>query len=329
MPVWVKPVFIVLLLIGLGVLLQQLPLAAMMQRLADLAWWQWPLWLGLNLLLLHLATLRWWLFLTHFAPFSFYRLLVIRQAGQVVNMLTPGPQVGGEPLQLYWLARQHLSLSKCLVALGLDRLLELGINLSVLALGLVLLLDSRFNQLVSPVLPGASWLLMLPVAALLLWWCWQPGWLADRCAPLMAKWRAHPRLAAYMNTSDQSLLTILRSLLQTPTLWLAGIGLSLGVWVLVLSELALLLQMVNVQLTVDEFVLLALALRLAQFVPVPAGLGALEAAVFGACALLDLSAATAGSLILLMRCRDLALILGGFICLRWVERMPNGFAQST
>jgi uncharacterized membrane protein YbhN (UPF0104 family) len=136
-------------------------------------------------------------------------------------------------------------------------------------------------------------------------------------------------LAAYINPADQSVPVILRDLLHQPAIWLAGIGLSLGVWILVLSELALLLSMVRVQLTLDEFVLLALALRLAQFVPVPAGLGALEAAVFGACTLLDLSATTAGSLIVLMRCRDLALILGGFICLRWVERTPGGLAQST
>src|SRR5690606_41055301 len=47
--------------------------------------------------------------------------------------ITPGPQFGGEPFQLYWLwKRCSLPLYKGFLALALDRFIELSVNFAIL-----------------------------------------------------------------------------------------------------------------------------------------------------------------------------------------------------
>src|SRR5690606_19692420 len=83
---------------------------------------------------------------------DFPKLLCIRQAGQLVSFITPGPQFGGEPLQIYWLYSQaRQPLHKAILTLGLDRFFELWVNFAVLLLGVLYLL-------VSPATNVAGWL---------------------------------------------------------------------------------------------------------------------------------------------------------------------------
>ena len=77
-----------------------------------------------------------------------HQLVQVRQAGSAINFLTPGPQFGGEPLQVLWLHRVFkLPLQQAVLVLGLDRFCETTINMLTL-LTLVLLLGSqpRSNQ---------------------------------------------------------------------------------------------------------------------------------------------------------------------------------------
>src|SRR5687768_10430210 len=102
--------------------LAQLPLAEISTSINSLNPAQWIFWLGLNGLIILLLGLRWQLLTRALAaPIKLLKLLAIRQAGQAVSFITPGPQFGGEPLQVYWLYRYGMPLRKALLALGLDR----------------------------------------------------------------------------------------------------------------------------------------------------------------------------------------------------------------
>ena len=91
----------------LGWILSQLPLATITQSISALSPQQWLAWLGLNLAIILLAALRWRVLTGMLKlPVSLGELLLIRQAGQAVRFITPGPQFGGEPLQIFWMWRR-------------------------------------------------------------------------------------------------------------------------------------------------------------------------------------------------------------------------------
>jgi uncharacterized membrane protein YbhN (UPF0104 family) len=93
-----------------------------------------------------------------------------------------------------------------------------------------------------------------------------------------------------------------------------------------LSELALLLKLVGVQFTLSGFVLIAVALRLALLLPLPGGIGSLEASILWSFQMLGLPVSAAISLIALMRLRDAVMLLAGLLSLRLVQRQPQATA---
>ena len=98
-------------------------------------------WILLNVLIIFVLVYRWKILVyTLNQTIRFASLLMVRQAGQLVSFITPGPQFGGEPLQVYWLWKVfrlpgHISV----LAVGLDRFYELWVNFAVLVLALLLL----------------------------------------------------------------------------------------------------------------------------------------------------------------------------------------------
>lgn len=319
-----------LLALGLtGWTLSRLPLAELGQSLQQLTLPRALQWFALNAAMLVASSLRWSLLCRGVGcERSWLQLLPLRQAGATVSFLTPGPNFGGEPLQLYWLcSRLGLRLPDALLALGLDRLLEVGTNLGVVLLAVLWLLagDSAAG--------GVDWrrvALLLALVALalggVLWLLLQrPQWLAARLAQLPARWRGHPRLqglGANWQDSGQRLRGLLSG--ETLLLWQCLL-LSLAGWGLLLLELQLLLHWLQASLDLQSFVLLVVSLRLAMLLPTPGGLGSVEAAVAAVFQWLALPAAAALGLLALMRLRDALLLLlgsGCFTALQWADRPP-------
>ncbi len=302
--------------------LRQLPLAAMGAALIGLTPGQWLLWLLLNVVVMALSTGRWQLFARALGDrVALWPLLLIRMAGQTVSFLTPGPQFGGEPLQVYWLCQRHgIALHRAVLSLGLDRFFDLWVNFAVLLGGVGLLLFTRL-------VPSQDWqgtllvltlaLFALPALGLLV--LRQPAWLATRLGTLVARWERHPRLqgsGAALSGHWQALQHALRTLLQTRrAVLVAGLLLSLLGWAAILLELRALLWFLNVTVEIGDFVLLFVAIRLAMLLPLPGGIGTIEAAVLWCFATLELGTAEALGLIALMRLRDVAILGFGLSCL--------------
>jgi len=299
--------------------LRQLPLADIGASVRGLSVLDTAMWLLLNVAVMVLSTARWQAFAHMLGNrVALWPLLLIRMAGQTVSFLTPGPQFGGEPLQIYWLWKRHsVPVHKAVLALGLDRFFELWVNFSVLLGGAALLL---FTQLV----PAQDWqgtvltlvllVLALPLLGLLV--LRQPGWVTARLSRLTQRWQAHPRLQQ-IETHWQALREDLQRVARNkrPTL-LAGLLLSLLGWVFILGELRALLWFLNVPVETGEFVLLFVGIRLAMLLPLPGGIGTIEAAVLWSFALLGFAAGDALGLIALMRLRDAAILLFGLLSLR-------------
>ncbi len=307
--------------------LAQLPLAEISNSISSLSTMQWIFWLGLNGIIILALGLRWQLLnIALGAPIRLLRLLAIRQAGQAVSFITPGPQFGGEPLQVYWLYKYGIPLRKALLSLGMDRFFELWINFSVLLLAVLLLLtgigdnsgDNNTTHTIgdwqTALVPLLIFLgLMFSLAWILIK---QPQWINNRLERIAARWQHNHRLNN-INQHWQSLGDDLRIALRTQKpRFLLAIFLSLLGWAGLLGELYLILHFVGIDAELHSFLIILVAMRMALLLPMPGGVGTIEASVLWSFHTLNLPASAALGLIALMRVRDAIVLIIGLACLR-------------
>lgn len=307
--------------------LAQLPLAEISHSIGSLSSTQWIFWLGLNALIILVLTLRWQLLTQALvAPVNLLKLLLIRQAGQAVSFITPGPQFGGEPLQVYWLYQYGLPLRKALLSLGLDRFFELWVNFSVLLLAVLLLFtgigdNSSDNNTHSTIGDWQTALVPLLVfLGLMFALAWvlikQPLWINNRLERIAARWQHNHRLNN-INQHWQSLGDDLRIALRTQKpRFLLAVLLSLLGWAGLLGELYVILHFVGIDADLHSFLIILVAMRMALLLPMPGGVGTLEASVLWSFHTLNLPASAALGLIALMRVRDALVLMVGLACLR-------------
>jgi glycosyltransferase 2 family protein len=322
----------IIALILLVITLSQLPLHHVITAIQSLNLMNWIIWLSLNAVIILLLTWRWHLLIHAFsASFSFLKLLSIRQAGQTVSFITPGPQFGGEPLQIYWLCKKGVPLSAAIFSLAVDRLLELMANFSILLLAALLLLSISHSNLVASNFATPN--LQVPYIALIttgLFVCGviflllrRPGWTSRQLKRLMSPWQHNEHIQKlgqqWKNIGHhwRVLLTERKKFLFTAIL------ISLSGWAGLLAEIWLVLYFVGVNPDIYEFVFILLALRMALLLPIPGGVGTVEAAVLWSFTSLDLSIQSAISLIALIRLRDVILLLIGFYCLKVADKRLN------
>lgn len=299
--------------------LKQLPLADIAAQLERLSWHNWLFWLLINCAILYLAVKRWQVLGRALqTPLTLTSLFRLRQAGSAVSFLTPGPHFGGEPLQLYWMHRHcGIILHRAVAMLGLDRFVETGTNFAVLLAGVLILLGTAL-------LPVHEWLqvcatlagvlgAMLMAAALVLR---HPQWLAKRWQSNNAGgWRA--------------LVDLLQAALakHQPHLWLALL-LSIVGWGALLLELVVLMRFLGLSPSPTELILVMVGMRLAMLLPVPGGIGTIEASLLWSFQLLGLPVTVAVGLIALMRLRDALVLFIGLACLWSFHRLQLGSAPA-
>ncbi len=248
---------------------------------------------------------RWWLILwAQGYRVPFLALVGYRLAGFSLSYFTPGPQFGGEPLQVY-LSRKHhqLPTDVAVASVTLDKLIELLVNFTFLATGIAITLQSGLlgELAVSQILWLAMGLLVFPAGYLaFLWIGWRPfTWLSRRL----------PRLAGkpFLVTLAQAETQIGQFCRQHPGPLLAALILSMIVWAGMILEYWLMLRFLGLTLSPAQTIIALTAARLAFLAPTPGGLGALEASQAFAIQALGFSPALGISATLLIRARDLAI----------------------
>ncbi|UCD99993.1 MAG: flippase-like domain-containing protein [Chloroflexota bacterium] len=267
---------------------------------------------GLNVVIFALLSLRWWLILRAQGHHpSFLSLISYRLAGFGVNYFTPGPQFGGEPLQVYLLnQREGLKTSTAAASVSVDKLLELLANFSFLFVGISLILLSgnlagatRSELIFLPLL-----LLAFPISYLVaLRLGYQP--LNALVIRIDNRNIDSSRFEGLMETICETEFQVSEFCLQKgPTLLLVAF-LSMWVWALMVLEFNLMARFLGIHLTLIQVLVALTAARIAFLLPLPAGLGSLEAGQVMAMGLIGVNPILGVSLSLLIRVRDV--IFGG------------------
>lgn len=270
-----------------------------------------------NLLVLITLCGRWWLFLAgagYVIPFG--RLLGYRTAAFAVSYFTPGPHMGGEPLQVYLVSKRHgVPTAVAIAAVTLDKLLEMVINLLVLGVGLAFVLQQSIlvNALSPKTLYLAFGLVLLPLPALAALYYGRHA-LAHWLAPLHRR-GGHPsdattlstRLEGWLQTIAQSEAQISALWRNSPQIFLAACFVSVLSWGALVGEFWYMTYTLGLGLSLRGAVTFLLAMRVAMLLPLPAGLGAVEASLTVAATALGLPPVAGLGLSLLIRLRDVSL----------------------
>lgn len=297
--------------------------------LARVTLWELALFLGANGLLALLLANRWWLSLRLLGyRVGFGRVAIYRLVGATVSMITPGPQFGGEPMQVWLLNRRSgIPLPAAIASVTLEKSMELMANLSFLVAALIYVAAS--GLLGTPHAGQFAWvaggLLALPLLFLLALFAGKrPGsgaarWLARGLPRRLLR----PWLRAVHRAVEPSEAR-LGALVQEYPLRVGGLYLvSLGNWALLLGEYWLALTILGLELNLAQVLAAMVALRVAVLLPAPAGLGALEASQVLALTALGAGPAAGIGLSLLIRLRDLILIGLGLLLTQLSYRWPD------
>ena len=303
-----------------ALLVRNLPFASILASIVDLSIRQWLIWIIVNLLIIAVFVQRWSCLATGFDhDLGFVNLLLLRQAGQSSSFITPGPQFGGEPLQVYLLWRRFLlSPASSILLVTADRFYELWINFAVLLLGVLFLLFSE-SALLN--LSSIAMILSILVIALslLIWILIKRSEKIEKLIDnFAAKWLQSARLSE-MKVQWENFNSSLKILLENTYSLSLALGLSIAGWLLTFVELYLVLGFFNISLNLEDLIMLMVMMRLAFLLPLPGGFGTLEAAVFWSFNHLHLPLAGAAAMLALIRTRDILMVAAGLYCLRLLQ----------
>ncbi len=320
-----KPAWNIQLLIWLGLIalfvwgLLTIPLEPIWQALRGLSLRAVATLILVNLALFLMFSSRWWIILrAQGYRLPYLALVGYRLSAFSMSYFTPGPQFGGEPLQVYLTRSRHdVPDGVAIAAVALDKLLELLVNFTFLVTGIAIIIQSGLlgDLAIGQVLGLAVALLILPGGYLLaLWAGWQP---LTRLSGRLPTW-AHRFIPRIIVDAESQVTIFCRR--QPGVILLAGL-LSLVIWAGLILEYWLMLHFLGLQLSLAQTVSALTAARLAFLAPTPGGLGALEASQIFALRALGFSPALGISVTLLIRARDL--VIGG-MGLWWLGILTRG-----
>jgi uncharacterized protein (TIRG00374 family) len=286
--------------------LRNVPFREIWNTLAQLHFSQVAILFVINALVILLITARWWVIVRAENPaIPFLTLIRYRLSVFGLSYFTPGPQVGGEPLQVLYLQRNHgISFARATSAVIMDKLLEFLANFILIGIGLtaairVGLIARNGTQAFGSLIPVAVVLLWPLVHLILLYRGQYPiSSLLRSAAPLIGS----PNWARLIIVSERMAAAFARRKLRA---LLLALGFSLLAWAGMAAEYFLMASFLNVTLSFEQTLAALTAALFAFLLPLPGGLGALEASQVYALTTLGYAPAIGISLSLIMRARDI------------------------
>ena len=224
-----------------------------------------------------------------------------RLAAFAVSYATPGPQVGGEPVQALLLARAGVPLATGAAALVADRALE-GLTTAVVLSGLAGVTCLR------GVVPAATLAALAPLWLVLV--AMGAAYLVG-ARPLAALHRRRLLRGALGETLAHAEARTVTLLGRTPGLLPRAVARSALGWLLAGVEVWLVAASLGVSLSGLDVTAVLAAARLAILLPVPAGLGTFEAAHVVAFEALGLGAGPGLACAAVVRGRDVLAACAG------------------
>ncbi len=310
--------------------LRNAPLPEIWQAVSQLKFWQIAVLVSMNIFIYLLITLRWWIIIhAENKTIAYLPLVLVRVAVFGVSYFTFGPQVGGEPLQVFYLQRKYgMSYTRATSTVIMDKLLEFLSNFFLLAFGLTAILQVGIistngnKPLVSPT--GAATLV-----ALLIWPPLHIMLMMRGIYPIGATLRAacsrfgNPKWMRFVIASERMAGMFCQR--YTHAL-IAAVMVSILTGTAMVSEYTLITSFLGIRLHGWQTLAAWTTSWLAFLIPLPGGLGALEASQVFTLGVFEISAALAIGVALLIRARDL--LIGGLGLLfasRGVKSVTNPF----
>jgi uncharacterized protein (TIRG00374 family) len=325
-----KPVYLLWLLVPLllWLALKDIQWVDVWTAASSLTWWQLVVLATLNIIVLFFFSLGWWLILrAQGYPVPLYTLTAYRVAAFGVSYFTPGPQFGGEPLQVYLLTRNHnIPMATAAAATALDRVLELLVNFLVLAVGVLLV--AQWNVL-SGVSLFSSLLIMGGLFLAVGWFLfasWQgalPVTRALRSMPIRVE--RYQALVTVIEDSERQISIFCRA---QPRTLVMVVLMSCVCWAFILTEYWLVMYFLGLTMSAPQLITAVTINRIAFLVPLPGGLGALEGSQVLAMTILGLNPAYGVTQGLIIRIRDVLIGLIG-LAIGWErsgKRQPNSIS---
>lgn len=301
-----RGVWLLVLAVLLYLALRNAPLGEIWEALKGLRLWQIGVILLVNAFVICLMTARWWIIVRAenpalpFLPLVGYRLSVFG-----LSYFTPGPQVGGEPLQVLYLQRNHgLSFARATSAVIMDKLLEFLVNFILIGVGAWAIiragLVSGSGIRLTLSLTGLAVLLAGPlVHIILLNRGITPVSRILLRQPFIQK--NHPGIRLIV-VAERMASAFCREHLRAMFL---AVGVSLLSILGIAVEYYLMVSFLGMRIDAVQIFAALTAMQVAFLMPLPGGLGALEASQVFALGAFGQPAAAAISLTLLMRGRDI------------------------
>jgi len=302
----IYPVLIPLLYFAL----RNAPVADIWNAVHQLRPWQIAALIVINIGIYLLVTLRWWI-IVHAGnnTISFFPLVLVRVAVFGISYFTLGPQVGGEPLQVLYLQRKYgMTYTRATSTVIMDKLLEFLANFFLLVIGLTAIVQAGIFSTNA----SKSLVSLIAMAAILLWPFIHIGLMIRGVYPMGSALRAAfsrfgiPKWIRFIIVSER--MAGLFCQRNRRALWTAA-GVSLMAGAGMIGEYMLITSFLGINLHSWQTIAAWTTSWLAFLVPLPGGLGALEASQVLTLGSFGISAALAISVTLLIRARDL--LIGG------------------
>jgi uncharacterized protein (TIRG00374 family) len=298
-------VFLVLLALFYFVL-RNVPFIEIWNALTRLRLWQIGLLFVINAGVILAMTARWWVIVRAENPsIPFFPLIKYRLSVFGLSYFTPGPQVGGEPLQVFYLKENHgLSFARATSAVIMDKLLEFLANFILIGIGLTAAVR------VGMVSPNGTQALgsLIPMVLILAWPVIHLILLSRGKYPISGLLRAASSLLGDQDwvrlimISERMAASFTRR--KFPAL-LGGLFFSLAAWAGMAVEYFLMADFLSASLSFEQILAALTAALLAFLLPLPGGLGALEASQVYALTMMGYAPSIGISLSLIMRARDI------------------------
>jgi uncharacterized protein (TIRG00374 family) len=290
--------------------LRHAPLTEIWDAIHQLQSWQILMLVVINITIYMLVTLRWWIIIrAERKTIAFLPLVLVRVAVFGVSYFTLGPQVGGEPLQVLYLQRKYgMTYTRATSTVIMDKLLEFLANFFLLIFGLMAILQAGIIS------TNASKTLvsLIPLALLLAWPPIHIILMIRGVYPVGTALRAafsrlgNPKWLRFIIAAERMAGMFCQ---RYPRALLMAVGASLAAGAGMVTEYALITSFLGINLHGWQTLAAWTTSWLAFLVPLPGGLGALEASQVFTLGAFEITAALAIGVTLVIRARDL--LIGG------------------
>ncbi len=242
---------------------------------------------------------------------SFWKLNNYRLVGQGVSFLTPSGKLGGEPVRAgLTSSRENISFEKSLSSVLIDRTIDISSALAFFSIGVMILL-------LSFVIPAAiaTILVVVCIIALILIITFNYRMLKGKpFFHYLFRFLGLSRIKKLEKFEEKLVdveALIIKFYYEDKKYFFYALGISMLSWILMFVEYKIAALMVGHNLTPLQIFLVFSFIGIAYMVPVPMGIGSLEASQITAFSLLGISSAAGLALSFLVRLKDLFIAIIG------------------